>query len=607
MASPVDASNSSSNVQTQRPPPGFGGNASREHGAESNIERDCGDEEGTGTDAGGGGAGGGAGDAGGAGGAGGAGARTDRDVEPQADPARSMPDAAKQASAQRFAKTTAGRTLAMSGGLRGSGAEQEPPWRNSTSSRRSVASGITRCMSIRACSSIRPYAPDLKSDHRPTSKGDRQDQHVRAHVRAIWPLARPASMPSWAPATQPQITGVLSKALGTTTADLLRRRPLVWLARAGDSSMLMAMARRGGALRMLRHLQGRRHDLRDGSASRRTAWAGQGYGSWVPEEPASAATDQERAAVHSPWMVDAPQAERGSSGASQPIDRNADGWSLDDHRRDENGQRWLPPGQAAPMAPERKAVPAERMSEPVAPEPRAATAAKRESVPVDEGSQRDISSTPLAWLPAGFVVAAAERVQARRWEAPPTPAATTNAELSSSEATTVGIPTAADTAPSPRSRGHPRAAILAAGAAVAVAAIVAGVLLTNGSTNDHAVARTGIAAKQKATTASAAARHHTAKQVALRKQRAAAPNQPVAPVAAAAAAPAAAAAASGGPSPASPDSVTPPPPASSAAGSPSPPNGGSSSSSSPPSSSQPSVSIQQPSLAPANAPQGIGK
>lgn len=366
---------------------------------------------------------------------------------------------------------------------------------------------------------------------------------------------------------------------------------------------------------MLRQLRGRRPDLRDGSASRRTARAGQGYGSWLPEETASAATDHEHAAVHSPWVVDAPEAERGSSSATQPIDGNADGWLLDDHRSDENGQRWLPPGQAAPMAPERKAVPGERMSEPVAPEPRPATAdrelaTKTESVPVDEGSQRDISSTPLAWLPAGFVVAGAERVLPRHWEAAPTAAVTTDAELSSSEATTAGIPTAADTAPSPRSRGHPRAAILAAGAAVGVAAIVAGVLLTNGSTNDHLVARTGIAAKQKATTASTAARHHTAKQVAPRKQRAAAPNQPVAPVAApaaAAAAPAAAAAASGGPSPASPDSVTSPPPPSSAAGSPSPPNGGSSSSSSPPSSSQPSVSIQQPSLAPANAPQGIGK
>ncbi len=56
------------------------------------------------------------------------------------------------------------------------------------------------------------------------------------------------------------------------------------------------------------------------------------------------------------------EAKRGTderTGASQPVHSDPDRWLLDDHPGDANRQRWLPPGGAAPAAPEPESVAAE--------------------------------------------------------------------------------------------------------------------------------------------------------------------------------------------------------------------------------------------------------
>lgn len=162
-----------------------------------------------------------------------------------------------------------------------------------------------------------------------------------------------------------------------------------------------------------------------------------------------------------------------------------------------------------------------------------------------------------------------------------------------------------------RSRRRRRSAVFGVATLVAAAAIAAAVLLTHGSSNTQPVSRTNVAARSSAATP---VRHRAPNRAAATPRQHAAAHATNGATASAAAssgpsaAPSSAAAASV-PSASPATSASAPAPAVS---SPSPASNPPSSSSAPnPSSSQPSsppgISIQQPSLGSANAPQGIGK
>lgn len=160
-------------------------------------------------------------------------------------------------------------------------------------------------------------------------------------------------------------------------------------------------------------------------------------------------------------------------------------------------------------------------------------------------------------------------------------------------------------------RPHRRlpAAVVAAGAgAVAAAAIAAALLLSTGSSKHNTVAR---ATTPVAPVTTAVAAPSKAQPAAKKPAKKPAPHPAAAPAATPASAASSAAPASSSPSSASQSAASSSSSASSPSASSSPPASSSAPSSPPASnpapSSPPSVSIQQPSLGSANAPQGVGK
>jgi WAS/WASL-interacting protein len=240
---------------------------------------------------------------------------------------------------------------------------------------------------------------------------------------------------------------------------------------------------------------------------------------------------------------------------------------------------------ATVTAPEAAPPPPEEV--PTAPEP---TPTPREEIP----TARDAAPTaPTAkWTPPAVVE---QRARAR----------------AEHEGTTAGgaPPPAAVISPAEARPPHRRlsSAMVAAGAgAVAAAAIAAALLLSTGSSKHNTVAR---ATTPAAPVTTAVATPHKAQPAAKKPAKKPAPHPaaspaPAATPAGASAAPASSSsgsqsAASSSSSASSPSASSSPPASSSAPSSPR--------ASSPAPSSPPSVSIQQPSLGSANAPQGVGK